>query len=103
MARMYGLERSARDADINELIQQRTQPLNELAAMMSGSQVQGPQFVNTPAANIAPADIMGATYASYNGDMDAYRSRLANRQAATQGLYGLLGSGAMAAGMRFGR
>jgi len=97
MSRMFGLESAARDRGINEMVQQRAIPLNELSAMLSGAQVQGPSFVGTPQTGINPADIMGATYASYNGDMNAYNARLQQQNAANQGLFGLLGAGASAA------
>lgn len=103
MARMYGLESAARDRAINEMIQQRSQPLNELAAMASGTQVQGPQFVNAPGAQVAPADIMGATYGSAGIAQNNYAQQMAARNAQTQGLYSLLGAGAQAAGFAFGR
>lgn len=98
MARMYGLEASARDRAINEMIQQRSQPLNELAAMMSGTQVQGPQFVNAPQAQIAPADIMGATYASANLAQQNYAQGMGRSNAGMQGMYGLGSAGIGALG-----
>lgn len=102
MARMFGLESTARNQGINEMVQQRQIPLNELAAMLTGSQVQAPQFVNAPQGQINPADIMGATYGSYNGQMNAYNSAMQNQSAQNQGLYSLLGAGAQAAGYYFG-
>lgn len=103
MAQQYGLERSARDSAINEMAQQRQIPLNELAAMLSGSQVQGPTFVSPQTAQIAPADIMGATYASYNGDNGVFGTNVGAQTANNQGLFSLLGSGAMAGGMAYGK
>lgn len=97
MSRMFGLESTARDRAINEMVQQRAIPLNELSAMLSGAQVQGPSFVSTPQTGINPADIMGATYASYNGDMNAYNAKLQQNNATNQGLFGLLGTGVGAA------
>lgn len=98
MSQLYGLETNARDRAVNEQIQQRSQPLNELAAMMSGSAVQGPQFVNAPQTSIAPGDIAGATYASYNGQQNAYNQQSASNNAMTGGLFGLAGAGAGAYG-----
>lgn len=92
MSRMFGLETGARNQAINEMVQQRQIPLNELAAMLTGSQVQAPSFVNTPQSQIAAPDIMGATYAGYN-------TAAQNAAANTQGLYSLLGAGAMGFGM----
>lgn len=96
-SQLYGIEANQRDRAINELVQQRQVPLNELAAMMTGTQVQGPQFVNTPQQQIQPTDIMGATYGSANLANQNYAQQVAAQNAGTQGLYGLLGSGAMAA------
>lgn len=96
MARMFGLQGAARDRAVNETVMQRNQPLNELAAMLTGSQVQSPSFVNTPQANIAPADIGGYTYGSYNGLLNNYNSAQQQNAANRQGLYGLLGAGAQA-------
>jgi len=102
MQRQFGLEAATRDRATNELIQQRTQPLNELASMLTGSQVQSPSFVNTPQAPALPADIMGATYGSYNGQLNAYNAQQQASAARSQGLYSLLGAGAIGAGMYFG-
>ncbi len=92
-SRLFSLESAARDRAINEMVQQRQVPLNELSAMLSGSQVQGPQFVSVPTAQINAPDIMGATYANYQGQMNAYNQNAANQRASTSGLYGLLGAG----------
>lgn len=94
MARMYGLEANARDRGINELTTARNQPLNELAAMMTGAQIQGPQFVNTPGAQVAPADIMGATYGSANLANQGWQAGMQNKQANNAGMQSLLGTAA---------
>lgn len=101
MARMYGLESSARNSAINEIMQQRNQPLNELSAMMGGAQVQGPQFVNAPGAQVAAADIMGATYGSANIANQQWQAGMQNKQKQTEGFYALLGEGAKAGAMAF--
>jgi len=100
-AQPYGLEATQRDKAINEMVQQRSVPLNELAAMMSGSQVSNPQFINAPQQSIAPADIGGYTYANYNGAQNAYAQQVSAQNANTTGLYGLLGAGAMAGAYAF--
>ena len=94
----YGLDANARDRGVNELTQQRQIPLNELAAMLSGSQVQGPQFVSTPAPSIAAGDIQGATYANYQGAQNAYNQQQASRSSAKGGLADLAGAGLQAYG-----
>lgn len=97
----YGLQQSARNQAINELTQQRSIPLNELAAMLTGSQVQNPSFVNTPTSNVNPADIMGATYGSYNGQLQAYQSDQARQAANMQALAGILGGAATGAAYKW--
>jgi len=87
MAGLYGLESAARNQAIDEIIKQRSIPLNELAAMLSGSQVQNPTYVNTPQQQIAAPDVLGATFQGYQTASDA-----ATKQ--NQGLYSLLGAGA---------
>lgn len=99
-SRMFSLESAARDRAVNEMVQQRQVPLNELSAMLSGTQVQGPQFVSVPTAQVNAPDIMGATYNAYNTQVQAgmanAQQQAASRSAGTSGLYGLLGSGMMA-------
>lgn len=101
-SQLYGIEATQRDKAINELNQQRSVPLNELAAMLTGTQVQAPQFINAPQQQIAPADVMGATYASANIANQNYAQQMANSRAQTSGLYSLLGAGAGLAGATYG-
>lgn len=106
MARMFGLESSARDRLINEDLMQRTQPLSELSAFMSGSQPTAPSFLPTPQGSIAAPDFMGAQYASAGAqnaaNMNAYNQAVGTQQANLQGLYGLGAAGLGAAGATYG-
>jgi hypothetical protein len=96
MAQQYGLQANSYNQGLNTAIQQRQEPLNELAAMLTGSQVQQPNFVNTPQQQVQPVDIAGLTYGSANLANQQYAQQLQANSAQTQGLYGLLGAGAMA-------
>ncbi len=100
-SQLYGLEANQRDRAINEMVQERSVPLNELAAMLSGSQVQSPTYVGTPQSSIAPAPVADSIYGSYNAQMNAYNQQLANANANRQGLYSLLGAGAQAGALAF--
>jgi hypothetical protein len=91
-AQQYGLETSGRNQAINEMVQQRQIPLNELAAMLSGSQVQGPSFVNAPQTQIGQTPLADSIYASYNGQNQQYAANQAANAASLQGLYGLGGT-----------
>jgi hypothetical protein len=77
-------------------VQQRQIPLNELAAMLSGTQVQGPSFVNTPQSSIQAGDIQGATYANYQGAQNAYNQQMKSDSSAKGGMGSTIGSLAMA-------
>jgi len=65
-----------------EAIQQRQMPLNEISALMSGSQITNPQFQPYTGANIAAAPIAAATQNAYNQDVASYNAN-------TSGLFGL--------------
>lgn len=96
MAQLYGLEANQRDRAINEMIQQRQIPINELMAMLGGSQVQAPNFIGTPQTQVAGTPLADSVYGSYQGQLQNYAAQQQANAARTQGLFGLLGTGAMA-------
>jgi hypothetical protein len=74
----------------------RNQPLNELNALRTGSQVTNPSFTNAPTqGQTAGADIMGAKNAQYAAQMQGYNSQQASDAAFNQGLMSLAGTAAM--------
>lgn len=75
----------------------RNQPINEIAALMSGVQVNVPQFQGYRGADVAAAPIFGATTAA--GDFA--QKNYANQVGAYNAKMGLLGSIAGAAGTAF--
>lgn len=79
---------------LQELLTQRNQPLNEISALLSGSQIGAPQFQSTPGFNQNPADIMGATYGSYNANAQNAALRQQQQNAMMGGLFGLGGAAA---------
>lgn len=84
-AQQYGLEANTRDRAINEALQARNQPINEVSALLgTGTGVQQPNFVNTPQTQVAPVDVVGA----YN--MEA-QQRLAQQQMAQSGSNAMMG------------
>jgi hypothetical protein len=106
-SQLFALQAGARDRAINELMIQRNQPLNELAAMLSGQQVTQPNFLTPPQPGISAGDLQGAQYANYQGALQqqamanqnnliGYQSRQASQNAMTGGLFGLAGAGMMA-------
>lgn len=93
----FGVGQQARQQALQEQAYLRNEPLNTLNAVRTGSQVQGPTFVN-PAmqANTAGADILGATQMGYNAQLGAANAQNAANNAMTQGLFSLGGAGIMA-------
>lgn len=57
-----------RNQAISELLQGRSQPINELTALLSGSQINAP----TPQAGVAPTDYSGLVGQKYAADSQAY-------------------------------
>jgi len=81
----------------------RQLPINELLAAMGNSQVQTPQFGQTPGAQpIAAAPIQQALNQQYQGQLNQYNADVASRNANNQALgsaAGMAAMGLMMAGM----
>lgn len=81
---------------VQEALTERNQPINEITALMSGGQVQQPNFTNTPTAQVGAPDVAGMTYQSYQmGPYAQWQNQQQNNQAMMGGLFGL---GSAAAG-----
>jgi hypothetical protein len=97
--RMAGanLSNQARQQGLQEQAYLRNEPLNTLSAVRTGSQVTGPQFVNSfNQATTQGADLLGAQQMGYNAQMGAYNAQQAGQNSMTSGLMGLAGAGVMA-------
>lgn len=81
-----------RDAALNERSTLRMAPLNELRGLMGMGSVQAPQFGQVATPQMAAPDLMGATYNSYNGQMNAANAAAANSASMFNGIMGLAGS-----------
>ena len=82
---MYGLAQQS-------IMAQRNQPLNEIAAMMSGSQVQNPNFVNTPMPSMPTTDVGGLINQNYNQRLAAAQGEARAQSDLFGGLFGAGGS-----------
>ena len=87
---------TGRGQAMNESLLQRNQPINEITALMSGSQVSSPSYGAVPNATQANTDVAGITNASYQNQMAAYNAEQAQNNAMMGGIFGLGG-----AAMRF--
>ncbi len=92
--RDFGMDTQARKDAIAEILASRQTPLNEINALMSGSQVSNPFAVPGAAqnANIAPAPIFGAAQAQGAADMNSYNAQAAGNNAMMSGLFSLGGA-----------
>jgi Chaperone of endosialidase len=89
---------AARNQYLQEQYAQRNQPLNEISALMSGSQVQNPNWLNSPQSQIATTDIGGLINQNFAQQSQNYQSANQNWQSTMGGLLGLggkLGSAAI--------
>jgi hypothetical protein len=94
-------QNAQRQAALQEQLALRNQPLNEIAALMGGSQIQMPQFQAYQGAEVAAAPIFGATQAAGNFAQQNYSNQVSANNAKL-GMYGsLLGAAGTAAGGGF--
>ena len=91
-SRLFGLQGSQRERAIQEYAQQRNAPLNEVSALMSGTQINNPSFSPTPQTAIAGTDIAGMYQNQYLGQQNAYNQQQGANNAAMGGLFGLGGA-----------
>ena len=88
-AQRAAFENQARQQALAEAIQQRQMPLNEISALMSGSQIANPQFQSYTGANVAAAPIAQTIQNAYTGQQNAYNQNIASQNANTAGLFSL--------------
>lgn len=88
-----------RAQSMQETFAQRNQPINEITALMSGSQVQAPSFPAFNPGGAATTDVAGLINQNYATQYSNY----ANQMKQQQGLWGsLLGAGATIMGAPMG-
>lgn len=85
----------------NELVTERNQPINEITALMSGSQVSNPTFSSTPTTAVGGVDYAGMVNNNYNAQTQQYNTQVGNQNAMMGGLFGLTGTLGSAA-MKYG-
>lgn len=78
-----------RDQALNEMLTERNQPLNEIIGLLSGSQVQNPNFINPNVSGIANTDTAGIISNSDQQKFQAYQAQMAQRQSLIGGILGL--------------
>jgi hypothetical protein len=97
--RDFGMDMQRRTQGLSELLTQRQTPLNEINALMSGSQVTNPfAMASAGGINAQPAPLMGAVGAAGDYNTDLYNASAAQAGGVNQGLFGLGSAGLMAGG-----
>lgn len=87
-----------RQQAVQEALTERNQPINEITALLSGSQVRQPQFVPTSMPQMPTVDVAGIAQQNYANQMQAWQQKNANRNALMGGLFqagGAIGAAAL--------
>ena len=99
--RLFQLGQAGRQQAISEQLLQRTQPINEIAALLRGAPaIQTPQVQQPAAFGVQPADVLGATALQQQGQLAQFNADLQRQQGffgGVGGLAGTLGSAALLA------
>lgn len=77
---------TGRQQAYQEALTNYNNPLNSISALMGGSQIQNPNFVNTPQSQVGGVDYTGLVNSNY-------QSQVASSNAAMGGLFGLGAAG----------
>jgi hypothetical protein len=95
----FNAQNAARAQYLQEQYALRNQPINEISALLSGSQVQQPQFMQTPQQQIPTTDYAGIINQNFQQQFQNYQTQ---QQAQNQLLGGILGAaGSIGAGLAF--
>jgi hypothetical protein len=87
----FNAQNMARNQYMSEQYALRNQPINEISALLSGSQINNPNFVNTPNNQIPTTDVAGLINTRFSQDMDIYKQESANYNAMMGGILGMAG------------
>jgi hypothetical protein len=90
----FNAAEAARNQWLQEQYANRNQPINEISALMSGSQVSQPNFVNAPSTQIPTTDVAGITQQGFQNQMGLYNTQSQQYNALLGGVLGL-GAGAI--------
>lgn len=94
----FGMDNARRQQAITEMLSQRSVPLNEITALMSGSQTQSP--FSMPGYQAAPTYQATSDASGYQTDL--YNQKMGMYGNTMSGLFGLAGAGMQAGGMAAG-
>ena len=87
----FNAQNMARNQFMNEQFAMRNQPINEISSLLSGSQINNPNFVNTPNNQIPTTDVAGLINTRFSQDFGIYQQETQQQQALMGGIFGMLG------------
>jgi Chaperone of endosialidase len=87
---IFNAQNQQRATSLAEQYAQRNQPINEISALMSGSQVKDPSFLARPNDQIATTDYAGLVNNRFNQDMQNYQAQSNNVNQLIGGLFGAI-------------
>jgi hypothetical protein len=97
-SRLAGLDSATRAQLLQERSSQANEPINRMAALLSQTQVNTPQYQTYTPQGMATTDIAGLTQQNYANQNAAYQAKMQQQNALYGGLFGL-GSAAITGGM----
>ncbi len=80
---------SGRGQAVQEALTERNQPINEITSLMSGSQVNQPNFIGASMPAVPTTDVAGLINSNYDQRMNAWQQNNANRQNMIGGLFSM--------------
>jgi len=86
---LFDATNQTRDKWLQEQYAMRAQPLQEITALQSGSQIQQPNFVGGGNSQIANTDVAGIINANFNQSLENYKQNSANVNNIIGGLFGM--------------
>lgn len=86
---LFGAANTERTLALQEALTERNQPLNEIAALLGGSQVAVPNFNVAGGATMPTTDVAGLINGAFNQELAAYQQQSGNRNSLMGGLFGL--------------
>jgi hypothetical protein len=87
----FNASQTARNQYMQEQYATRNQPINEITSLLSGSQVQSPNWLNTPTSQIPTTDIAGIINNNFSQQLGVYQQQNQNYQSLMGGILGLGG------------
>lgn len=83
-----------RQRQLQEALLKRSQPINEIGALLGTGQVGLPNFANAAGVNVANTDVMRPIENQYASQMAGWNAKNQAKQSFQNGLFGLAGAGA---------